>query len=80
MVLVIAVFFMTEHLFLQNIFKGGIVKPLVQKTYSTDDEIRLNALWALRNATFNARRDDIILIMEGLTWDHYTACVICTRY
>jgi len=44
---------------------------LVRMTYSSDDEVRVNAVWALRNATFNAKTNDITSIMEALTWDHF---------
>jgi hypothetical protein len=47
------------------------VKYLARKTYSLDDELRLNAVWALRNAAFNAKTNEITSIMETLTWDHF---------
>jgi hypothetical protein len=55
----------------QSIIKGGTVKHLALKTHSLDDEVRVNAVWALRNATFNAKTSEITSIMETLTWSHF---------
>ncbi|KIM31631.1 hypothetical protein M408DRAFT_14832 [Serendipita vermifera MAFF 305830] len=57
--------------FREKMLKEDLVKQLVRKTHSLDDEIRLNAMWALKSAAFNAKHDEVTLIMGALTWDHF---------
>ncbi|KAG8811443.1 hypothetical protein FRC18_003508, partial [Serendipita sp. 400] len=57
--------------FREEIVKSGAIKHLVQHTRSRDDDIRLNALWAIRNALCNAKHSEIVEIMDSLGWDHF---------
>lgn len=59
----------------QKIIQSGAIEHLVRKTHSVDDEIRLNALWAIKNSLFNAKQTEKSKIMEVLTWDHYAEYV-----
>lgn len=59
----------------ETILKGGTIRHLVRWTYSTDDAIRLNALWAIKNSLFNAKSKEIVAIMGAMGWDHYAECI-----
>lgn len=56
--------------FREDLIKGGVVHHLVRHTHSTDDDVRLNALWAIKNALYNAKTSEIAEVINILTWDH----------
>ncbi|KAG8820859.1 hypothetical protein FRC17_010000 [Serendipita sp. 399] len=55
--------------FREEIIQSSAIKHLVQHARSRDDDIRLNAVWALKNALFNAKHSEIVQIMHSLTWE-----------
>lgn len=48
--------------------------------HSEDKALRLNALWAIKNALFNAMLGEKHMIIEQLRWDFLAACVSSTRF
>lgn len=56
--------------FREDLIKRKIVHHLARHTHSSDDDIRLNALWAIKNALYHAKTSEIADITDVLTWDH----------
>jgi armadillo repeat-containing protein 8 len=56
---------LTEH---------GAISTIVQLVHSEDKALRLNALWAIKNALFNAMPRDKHMIIEELGWGYLAAC------
>ncbi|PVF98172.1 ARM repeat-containing protein [Serendipita vermifera] len=51
-------------------FREASISHLARWCHSSDESIRLNALWALRNALFNATSTEIASTMGNITWDN----------
>ena len=61
------------------LLEQGAISTIVGLIHSEDKALRLNALWAIKNALFNAMLREKHLIIEQLRWDFLARCVSLTR-
>ncbi|GJJ12063.1 hypothetical protein Clacol_006304 [Clathrus columnatus] len=54
------------------LLEEGLIPVIVQFIHRGDKSLRLNALWAIRNALFNATSREKCMIMQELGWDVLT--------
>ncbi|KAF8498328.1 ARM repeat-containing protein [Gautieria morchelliformis] len=58
------------------LLEQGAISTIVGLAHSEDKSLRLNSLWAIKNALFNAMLREKHMIIEELTWDFLAALLL----